>query len=153
MRRNYPDLPMKHLAMKSLFSFQPSGLSFSACRKWVMASGRLAEGGEANSVAAIFLSIHDNCNVNVKSQTSQAQVMPASASYQVLHNKHTQMLISRNKCVYERLLTEDIILSLVLCVTVQCCSVEVLLFTGARTWTEENNNNIMRVTNTTNTNT
>ena len=46
--------------MKSLFSFQPSGLSFSACRKCVMASGRLAEGGEANRVEAILLSIHDN---------------------------------------------------------------------------------------------
>ena len=51
---------MKHLAMKSLFSFHPSGLSLSAWRKWVTASGRLAEGGEANRVAAIFLSIHDN---------------------------------------------------------------------------------------------
>ena len=94
---------MKHLAIKSLFSFQPSGLSFSACRKWVMASGRLAEGGEANSVAAIFLSIHDNCNVNVKSQTSQAQVMPASASYyQVLHNitnTHTNVDFTKQMCL------------------------------------------------------
>ena len=64
---------MKHLAMKSLFSFQPSGLSFSAWRKWVMASGRLAEGGEANRVEAIFLSIHDNCNDSPhQCQTSQA---------------------------------------------------------------------------------
>ena len=51
---------MKHLAINSLFSFHPSGFSFSAWRKCWMASGRLADGGEANRVDAIFLSIHDN---------------------------------------------------------------------------------------------
>ena len=153
---------MKHLAMKSLFSFQPSGLSFSACRKWVMASGRLAEGGEANSVAAIFPSIHDNYNVSsdqCQSQTSQAPHRWSEHRHHIRHcTRNTNVLIFskqmyRWNIVNRGILTHDIFVSLVLCVTVQCCSVEVLLFTGARTWTEENNNNIMRVTNTTNTNT
>ena len=55
-------LPIWHLAMKSLFSFQPSGLSRSAWRKWSIASGRLAEGGEAKRVEAIFRSIHESWN-------------------------------------------------------------------------------------------
>ena len=52
--------PMKHLAMNNLFSFHPSGFSLSACKKCCIASGSEADGGDANSVAAIFLSIHDN---------------------------------------------------------------------------------------------
>ena len=54
--------PMKHLAMNNLFSFHPSGFSLSACKKCSIASGSEADGGDANSVAAIFLSIHDNYN-------------------------------------------------------------------------------------------
>ena len=54
--------PMKHLAMNNLFSFHPSGFSLSACKKCCIASGSEADGGDANSVAAIFLSIHDNYN-------------------------------------------------------------------------------------------
>ena len=79
---------MKHLAIKSLFSFQPSGLSFSAWRKCVMASGRLAEGGEANSVEAIFLSIHDNCNVSSSSDHYQTSQAPGTGDFSFGIVKH-----------------------------------------------------------------